>query len=130
MRFAAVAFFLLVLSWSNGCGDGGGNGGTGLSNHPPVIEAQGDTSVVLGDTLVLWARASDTDSDELSYTVMAHITYEEFARGYQPDAWMNRTSGRFRFRPQADDSPQRRFTFSANDGRGGADSTTFNVSVY
>ena len=129
MRLVVIPFILAGLIWMSGCSDGGANGGTSPSNHPPVIEAQRDTSVVLGDTLVLWARAHDTDGDELTYAAMAHITYEELVRGYFPDAGIIPTSGRFRFRAQAEDCPGRRFTFSANDGRGGADSTPFTVGV-
>jgi hypothetical protein len=130
MRLTFVTLILCVLVWSSGCGDGGGDGCTGPSNHPPIIEAQADTSAALSDTLVLWAIAHDADGDDLSYNVLIHITAEEFARGYIPAAWMHSPSGRFRFWPQTDDEPQRRFTFLVEDNRGGTDTTTFAVRVY
>jgi hypothetical protein len=117
-----VFVFLLV-----GCsGDGGGSG---PSNHAPTIEAQRDTTAVLGDTLVLWARAYDSDGDDLTYKALGQITYEEFRRGYFPVAGMNQASGRFKFWPQEDDRPSRQFTFIADDERGGTDSTSFFIYV-
>jgi hypothetical protein len=129
MRPAAVTLTLLVLAVAGGCGDGEIRV-TGPTNHPPVLTAQPDTSAALGDTLILWAIADDPDNDRLSYNVLIHITSDEYSRGYIPDAWMHSPSGRFRFWPQADDEPQRRFTFLVEDNRGGTDTTTFAVRVY
>lgn len=129
MRYAAVLPVLLGAICIYGCGDDGGGGNTGPSNKSPVIEAQADTSVAFGDTLVIWAAAQDMDGDELSYTATAYISFEEFTRGYFPDAGMNAASGRFEFRTRLEDGPRRRFAFSVDDGRGGADSTTFWVDL-
>jgi hypothetical protein len=128
LKLAAQVSVLSCLILAIGCGDSG-DGPAGPSNHPPVIQAQTDTSAAVGDTLVLWADAQDPDGDDLTYIGIAHITYEEFARGYFPHAGMHPTSGRFRFIPQADDAPRRRFSFCVDDGRGGEDSTTFTVNI-
>jgi hypothetical protein len=119
-----------ILVIGCGCGKDGGSGSTGPSNHAPVLQGQADTSLALGDTLVIWAEAHDDDGDDLTYTAAAHISFEEFMRGYFPDAGMNATSGRFEFRTREDDGPSREFTFSVDDGRGGTDSTTFWVRIH
>jgi hypothetical protein len=129
LKHVAISLILVGMICIYGCGDSGGSAGPGPSNHTPVIEAQADTSLVLGDTLVIWAEAHDEDGDELAYTAAAYISFEELIRGYSPDAGMNAASGRFEFRTRDEDGPRRRFTFSVDDGRGGADSTTFWVNI-
>jgi len=129
LKHVTILLILLGMICICGCGDSGGTAGPGPSNHTPVIEAQADTSLAVGDTLIIWAKAHDADDDELAYTAAAHISFEEFMRGYFPDAGMNAASGRFEFRTRDEDGPQRRFTFSVDDGRGGADSTTFRVNI-
>jgi hypothetical protein len=127
---SAVASLVLVCAVGiYGCGERGGNGVTGPSNRSPVIRAQADTSVSVGDTLVIWADAHDADGDDLVFTATAYISYEEFRRGYFPDAGMNAETGRFAFRTRSEDGPARRFAFSVEDGCGGEDSTSFWVTL-
>jgi hypothetical protein len=77
----------------------------------------------------MWADAHDADGDDLVYTAAAFISYEEFSRGYFPNAGMNAASGRFEFRTRPEDGPQRRFAFFVDDGCGGEDSTSFWVTL-
>jgi len=129
LRHVTVVVSLLCAILGGGCGKDGGTGSTGPTNHLPVIQAQADTSLAIGDTLVIWAKAHDADGDELTYTAAAHISFAEFMRGYFPDAGMNATTGRFEFRTRDEDGPYRQFTFAVDDGCGGADSTTFMVHM-
>ena len=128
MRAFLALTALLALIVVSGCGDDNGSP-LSPSNHAPIIQLQSDTLVALGDTLELWAMASDPDGHELEYTVSVQLTIAELKLGYWPDARIDKQSGHFWFRPQASDQPQRRFTFSVDDGHGGADSTTFSVAV-
>jgi hypothetical protein len=122
-----LILFVAVCLW--GCSERGGGSSTGPSNRSPVIQAQADTAVAVGDTLVIWAKAHDADGDDLSYTATAYISFEEFRRGYFPDAGMNATSGRFEYRTRCEDGPRRRFAFFVDDGSGGEDSTSFWVDL-
>ena len=102
---------------------------TGPVNNPPVMQAQRDTSVVLGDTLRLTAHADDLDGDVLDYSFTAFVTVQEILSGYRPIAEMDKDTGQFEFVGQSADQPSRSFRFQADDGRGGVDSTRFSITV-
>ena len=98
-------------------------------NNSPVILEQTDTTASLGDTLVLWAFATDPDGDSVVYNLDISITWGEIKLGLIPDAQIDRATGRFWFRPQNFDIPSRSFSFIARDGRGATDFTNFIVYV-
>ena len=125
-RLAALTAAALV-SGLLACGDD--DEPTGPVNHAPVIQAQRDTSVVLGDTLRLTAHADDLDGDALSYGFTAFVTLQEILSGYVPMAEMNSSTGEFEFVGQSADQPSRSFRFQVDDGNGGVDSTRFSITV-
>ena len=98
-------------------------------NRSPVMVAQGDTAVALGDTLHLVASATDPDGDLVIYGLVLIITRQEFMNGYRPRASIDQATGRFRFIARSQDIPLRSFEFRTSDGQGGSDSTRFNVVV-
>lgn len=102
---------------------------TGPVNNRPVMQAQRDTSVVMGDTLRLTAQADDLDGDVLDYGFTAFVTVQEILNGYRPNAEMNHSTGQFEFVGQSADQPSRTFRFQVDDGRGGVDSTRFSITV-
>ena len=104
-------------------------GGSSDANLPPVMRTQPDTSASLGDTLCLRARADDPDGDLLSYRLTTHVTRTQLLDGHLPDAHIEASTGQFWFMPLWYDQPSRTFTFHAQDGLGGADSTAFKVTV-
>ena len=122
MLWAGAALF--VIGW--GCGE---KRATEPANRPPVLEAQPDTTVAVGDTLELWARAQDADGDSLSYRVTVYLTYQEYLDSYRPEVRMNGYTGHFWFKPVLRDGPSRAFMFKADDNRGGLDSAYFVVNV-
>ena len=127
-RCTVVALILPALAIGFlACGDD--DEPTGPANHRPVMQAQRDTSVVLGDTLRLTALADDLDGDALEYTFTAFVTLQEILSGYVPLAEMNNSTGEFEFVGQSADQPSRSFRFEAEDGRGGVDSTRFSITV-
>jgi hypothetical protein len=129
LKYCVVLLLVTAVALLSGCSSDADSTGTGPVNRAPVIQAQADTSVTVGDTLIIWAAAHDADGDELIYAATAFISYEEFTRGYFPDAGMNTTTGRFVFRTRAADGSERQFAFSVEDGRGGEDSTVFTVNL-
>jgi hypothetical protein len=102
---------------------------TGPVNNRPVMQAQRDTSIVMGDTLRLTAHADDLDGDALDYGFTAFVTVQEILNGYRPNAEMDHSTGQFEFVGQSADQPSRSFRFQADDGRGGVDSTRFSITV-
>ena len=122
VSLVAIMYLAIVC----GCGE---YVGPRLSNEAPVLQGQPDTTAAVGDTLELWAHAYDADGDTLAYGLIAYVTYEEFTEGYKPDVAMSKNTGYFLFRPRDRDRPSRDFAFTVDDGRGGADSTSFSVSV-
>ncbi|MFN8178235.1 MAG: hypothetical protein U0167_09910 [bacterium] len=98
-------------------------------NRAPFLSVQHDTSSAVGDTLRLHASAMDPDGDRLRYSATIEVTFDELRSGYRPESDMNGDSGWFWFRASAKDEPSRTMSFFADDGRGGRDSTTFEVAV-
>lgn len=98
-------------------------------NRAPALSVQHDTSSAVGDTLWVRASAVDPDGDCLRYSATIEVTFEELRSGYRPESDMNGDSGWFWFRATAKDEPSRTMSFSVDDGRGGRDSTTFEVAV-
>jgi hypothetical protein len=128
-------FMLLALGAAWIAGFGCGNDGNGYKvldnplisfNRAPVIQAQPDTSIALGDTLWLQASACDPDGDVIKYKIVVYVgsIYEPW-----PDIDFNSATGRFWFAPTVSDLPDRSFEFLAQDGRGGESSTKFTVDV-
>jgi hypothetical protein len=127
-RDVLVYSWLLILSvLLLACGDDDEPGMP--SNHSPIIQAQADTSTAIGDTLRIRAVADDADGDPLSYGVVASLTMQEILMGYRPNAEIDHDTGDFRFISQLADQPNRAFMFRVLDGRGGADSTQFTITV-
>jgi len=130
-RYMIALVAAAVVCVACGCGGesgGGVDGGAGPGNHPPQLEAQRDTSVVLGDTLELWARAEDPDGHTVTYGLIVPLSLEELLSGYSPDAHI-RTDGRFLFVPVTEDGHVRAFRFTAEDDFGGSDLEQFQVNI-
>ena len=99
------------------------------SDTPPVITAQPDTAVSVGDTLFLTATATDADADVLEYNAVVELRWIEWRTWVFPQAHMDEVSGRFWFAPSLRDARGRRISFIADDGRCGRDTTEFFVRV-
>lgn len=98
---------------------------TDSANRPPVLQAQRDTSVIIGDTLRLTASATDPNGDEVKY----YLTVGLRDASDTAAAFLDSLTGRFWFAPSIDDRPERSMMFTAVDERGSAISTLFDVSV-
>ena len=94
-------------------------------NHPPVLEAHPDTSVIIGDTLRLKASATDPDGDDIKYylTVILRDTSDTAA------AFIDSLTGDFWFAPTVNDLPNRSMMFTAVDEHGRGMLTLFDVAV-
>lgn len=126
-RCSTLLVAAVVFGIAGGCG-GDGDGGGAPANHPPQLEAQRDTSVALGDTLELRARADDPDGHSITYGLIVPVSVEELHRGYAPDARLE-ADGYFWFVPDTEDQPSRSFRFTADDGFGGSDVEAFRVHI-
>ena len=124
-RWSTFLVAAVVFGIAGGCG---ADGGSAPTNHPLQLEAQRDTSVALGDTLELRARAEDPDGHSITYGLIVPVSFEELLRGYTPDAHLE-ADGYFWFVPGLVDRPGRSFSFSADDGFGGSDEEAFTVYV-
>lgn len=123
-------FIGVVLSLWLGCSEDKGTGPVQPKpNHRPVISLQSDTSATVGDTLRLVFTASDRDGDSMHFDLTAYCSWTEIQQGHCPLAEMGLHDGKFWFWPRAYDVPARRFKVVVDDGRGGVDSTEFNVVV-
>lgn len=122
--------FSVVLSLWLGCSKDEITGpGDTNQNHCPVISQQSDTSTALGDTLQLVFAASDQDGDTLHFGLKSYCSWSELKNGQCPLATLNPHDGKFSFQPRTYDVPSRRFKVVVDDGRGGIDSTIFDVMV-
>jgi len=97
--------------------------------YPPIISAQRDTSVAVGDTLRLQAHANDPDGDSVAFYATA-ILRDASERDYVAEVHINRETGDFLFVPRFQDMPARTIMFTAVDARGYSASTLFDVSVW
>jgi hypothetical protein len=101
--------------------------GDTLTNHPPVMSGQADTSAAVGDTLVLFAHAYDADGDSLIYgmnnLIIKHIQYDEAL------ADIDQVTGEFHFYVRATDVPAQMFEFYAVDIECASDTISFIVTV-
>lgn len=95
-------------------GDGGGDD----DNHPPVLGALNDVSVVAGQPLTLQLEATDADGDALTFTV----------EGAGDDATLDAATGAFTWTPSTDDIRAWEVTFTVSDGEA-SDSATITVEV-
>jgi hypothetical protein len=125
LRYTATLVAAALIFASAGCG---GDSGGGPGNHPPELEAQRDTSVVLGDTLNLWARAVDPDGHAIKFKLVVSLSFEDLQRGYFPEAHI-KADGHFVFVPVPEDRPVRDFAFVAEDDFGGSDEVGFQVYI-
>lgn len=101
---------------------GGGGGGAGSTNHAPVLSAIADVSMVAGNSKAITLAATDQDNNTISFTVS----------GGSPSTVNASISGNqltLAASPGFSSSTAIPFTVTANDGNGGTNSTTFNVSV-
>jgi hypothetical protein len=126
LAWLVLSFVLPVLL---GCNDDGKVTTLGPANARPSITSQPDTSCAVGDSLQLQVQAHDPDGDVLHYLVSFEIRWGDFISGHLPEGDINSQTGEFWFYPRSWDSPSRRVTFLVDDGRGGRDSTTFEVHV-
>lgn len=133
IRWIAI---LLVLGFLLGCSEGWRIESIDPleppeENHFPVIASQSDTFAIVGDTLRLEFSANDQDGDILHFEQEMPCTWEEVKNGncHLPIAHIDSRTGSFWFYPRTYDIPTRRVIVRVNDGRGGFDSTIFNVSV-
>jgi hypothetical protein len=132
MKHAVTSWIVvaLVLSFWLGCSEDTGTGpGPVRTNHRPVISQQAETSGVVGDTLRLSFAASDQDGDSLLFTLTAYCSWSEIMAGRCPVARVGPRDGKFWFWPRTYDVPTRQFKVVVDDGRGGIDSTKFDVLV-
>ena len=125
-RCVSAGVLCLGLAALGGCG-GEDSPVQPTANHPPVLQSQADTAGVRGDTLRLVAAATDPDGDAVSLDFAVIVTLHELQDGYRCHAGINRATGQFWFVPESLDVPSRGFRFMASDGRGGADTTSFQV---
>ena len=101
--------------------------GDTVSNHPPVMRNQPDTSATVGDTLVLFAYAEDEDGDSLIYG-MTNIILKHFQHN-EALADIDEVTGEFHFYVRSTDIPFQMFEFYAVDIECNSDTTFFTVQV-
>lgn len=94
-------------------------------NHPPVLQAQRDTSIFIGDTLRSTASATDPDGDALEYYLTAGLRHASDSCA----TFIDSLTGRFWFAPSINDRPGRSLILTVIDEHGFGTSTLFDVSV-
>lgn len=119
-----IAAVIILVAVVNGCEDKRVT--TPDINKPPEIVEQADTFTTIGDSLLLYALASDPDNDPISFHCIHHAI--DITSG-DPDYLIDFISGEFKYYPALSDTPQCRFSFIACDDRESCDTTTFNVDV-
>ena len=130
-RGALYLALLTVFTIAVNCGTDENGTPTGpddtITNHPPVMRIQPDTSAAVGDTLVLFACADDEDGDSLTYgminIILKHIQQNEAL------ADIDAETGEFHFYVKAMDVPLQMFEFYAVDPECASDTTFFTVHV-
>jgi hypothetical protein len=96
--------------------------GGGKSNDPPAFAADTQAVTTKEDTPVTGtATATDPDGDPLSYSVSTQPTKGTVTIGAG--------DGKFTYTPSADFSGKDSFVVTVNDGQGGTDTITVNVTV-
>jgi hypothetical protein len=120
LRLALCAGAVLVV----GCSSDGTP-----RNESPVMSAQADTSVAVGDTLFLSARATDVDGDNFSFALKVGVEWREIHSEPTIEAGLDPVTGEFWFRANSRDRPNRRFVFVVEDEHGNQDFTEFVVNV-
>jgi hypothetical protein len=131
MRLVLVFISSVTIATCLSCGDKsvGPPAQTGHLNNPPVIVEHKDTSTTVGDTLRLYAEASDLDGDSLRYGGFVHVSLTDIKMGTIPEYQFIDNLRLLEFISHSYDRPSRKVTLYVEDGRGGADSTTFRVFV-
>ena len=129
MRIVAFSLIALLGSLVLSCGSEDNSPAVPELNQPPVLSSQSDTTTSSGDTLHLWASATDPEGDPLSYSVATLGSLSDFKhRGY-PDTEINEVEGHFIFRAKDNDRPNREFQFTVKDDKGASHSMSFTVQV-
>ena len=100
-----------------------------VPGNPPIIQAQRDTSLVVGDTLRLRAYATDPDGDDVTFYATA-LLRDASERNYVADVHMDQETGDFWFVPGFRDMPDRTIMFTAVDEHGYSASTLFEVTAW
>lgn len=97
------------------------DGGGGKSNDPPAFAADSQAVTTNEDTPVtVTVSASDPDGDALSYSVTTNPTKGTVTAG---------ANGAFTYTPNADVNGADSFVVTVNDGNGGTDTITVNVTI-
>lgn len=117
LKIVLFSFSLALLL--SACGGGGGGGAT---NHAPVLSAVPDVNIVVGNTHTIPLTATDLDNDQISYSISGGSTSTVNGTISGSSLTMAPALGYVTTLPIA-------FTVTANDGKGGLDTKTFNVSV-
>jgi hypothetical protein len=94
-------------------------------NHPPVLQAQRDTSVFIGDTLRLAASATDPDGDALTYYLTPGLRHTSDTCA----TFIDSLTGQLWFAPSVNDRPERSMILTVVDEHGYGASTLFDVAV-
>jgi hypothetical protein len=101
----------------------------GPKNHRPVLVELPDTSVTVGNSLVLTTDGSDPDGDPLSFHGAIGASLSDVMLGTLPVFDFESSTRTLTFIPQAYDRPRRTAIFWAEDGKGGVDTMTVRVGV-
>jgi hypothetical protein len=88
-----------------------------LGNSPPLLAAIGDQAATVGETLTVVLSATDNDEDPLSFSMSGGPVGSTL------------TNGVFVWSPTVVQIGSHAVTFTADDGRGGADSEEVTISV-
>lgn len=117
-----ITTFILLA----GCGEDDPAGPSGKS-RTLFMREQPDTHSHVGDTLTLWAQATDTSGDSVYYE-MENILIK-YIQMNPADTDFDPVTGEFRFYPTGADMESQQFVFRAYNTRGDVDSTRFYVMV-
>jgi len=87
--------------------------------NPPVLQAIGNKSVMLGDTVSFIAQATDADGDSISYSIADSPV----------GAYFGTASGEFNWTPTPGQAGTYSVTVTATDSTGKSDPETFQITV-